>query len=62
MYEVIEEELIKARVAVRLPEPVWIDAEGNHVEECDAAGCKVNTDIVKPEICIVADEVGGNTL
>ena len=62
MYKVIEEELIKAGVAVRLPEPVWMDAEGNHVEEGDAAGFKVNVEIVKSEMCIVADEVGGDTL
>ena len=61
IYEVIEEELIRAGVAVRLNEPVWMDAEGNHVDEGDAAGCKVNIDIIKPEMCIVADEVGGNT-
>jgi len=61
MYEVVDEELIRAGVAVRLPEPVWMDAEGNHVERGDADGCKVNIDIIKPEMCIVADEVGGNT-
>ena len=39
-----------------------MEADGNHVEEGNATGCKVNIEIVKPEMCIVADEVGGNTL
>jgi len=61
MYEVIEEEFIRVGVAVRLPEPVWMDEEGNHVEKGNADGCKVNINIIKPEMCIVADDVGGNT-
>ena len=61
MYEVIEQEMITAGVAVMLPEPVWMNAKGEHVEEGDAFGCKVTLDITKPEMCVVADEVGGNT-
>jgi len=61
MYECIEEELITTGVAVRLPEPIWMDADGNHVEEDDLFGCKVTCDITKPDICVVADEVGRNT-
>lgn len=53
--------MIKAGVAARLPKVVWLDAEGNHVEECITAGYKVNIEIIKPEMCIVAAEVGGNT-
>ena len=59
MYEVIEQEMITAGVAVMLPEPVWMNAKGEHVEEGDAFGCKVTLDITKPEMCVVADEVGG---
>ena len=61
MYEVIEQEMITAGVAVALKEPVWMNAEGEVVEEGDAYGCKVTLDITKPEMCVVADEVGGNT-
>jgi len=61
MYETIEEELVAAGVATLLDEPVWMNANGDIVEEGDACGCKVTIDITKPEMCVVADEVGGNT-
>ena len=61
MYEAIEEDLIRAGVASRLPEPVWMDTEFNHVEEGDAEGCMVNIEIIRPGICIVAGEITGNT-
>lgn len=61
IYGVIEQEMIASGVAVRLPEPMWMNAKGEHVEEGNAFGFKVTLDITKPEICVVADEVGGNT-
>mmetsp|Transcript_25328 Transcript_25328/g.29833 ORF Transcript_25328/g.29833 Transcript_25328/m.29833 type:complete len:154 (+) Transcript_25328:717-1178(+) len=61
MYDSISEEMVSAKVAVKLPDPVWMDAKGNLVDEGDAYGCKVTHDIVRPEMCVVADEVGGNT-
>ena len=61
MYDSIEEELVSAGVATPLDEPVWMNANCDVVEEDDAWGCKVTIDITKPEMCVVADEVGGNT-
>jgi len=60
MYESIEEELIAAGVATLLDELVWISTNGDVVKEKDEYGCKVTIDITKPEMCVVADEVGGN--
>ena len=54
--------MIIAGVAVMLLEPVWMNAKGELVEESDAYRCKVTLDITKPEMCVVADEVCGNTL
>ena len=61
MYESIKEELVAAGVAVKLDTPVWMNGDGDVVDEQDALGCKVSSDITKPEMCLVADEVGGNT-
>ena len=60
MYAVIEEELVKLGMAVKLLKTIWMDAEGNHVAESDAYICKVNIDITWLEMCVVADKVGGN--
>ena len=60
MYEVIEEELIKAGVLTRLPVPIFMDRKGNHIVEGDAFGRKVTIEIMSPEMCVDADEVGGN--
>ena len=38
-----------------------MDRSGKIVDEEDAVGCKVTHDLLKPEMCIVMDEVGGNT-
>jgi len=38
-----------------------MNADGDHVEEGDSFGCKVPLDVTKSELCVVADEVGGNT-
>ena len=62
MYKVIEVEMPVAGVVVRLPYPVWMNAKGEHIEEGDVFGCKSTLDITKPEMCVVDDEVGGNTL
>ena len=49
-----------AGVSERLPEPVWMDCEGNIVEEGKSFGCKVTHWIIDPEMVIVSDELGGN--
>ena len=60
MYEHIIDELINAKIAIKLDTPVWQDAEGNDCEEHKAVGCRVTYRILKPEYCIVGDETGGN--
>ena len=49
-----------AGVAERLPEPVWMDREGNIVEEGKSFGFKVTHRIIHPEMVIVFDELGRN--
>jgi hypothetical protein len=61
MYEDHEEEMIDAGVAEKLPTPVWMNAKGDVCAEVDAVGCKVQTNLIRPDLCIVMDEVGANT-
>jgi hypothetical protein len=63
MYDNHEEAMIEAGVAVSLPVPVWMDEYGNEVSEDDkenAFGCKVRTELTRPDMCIVMDETGCN--
>jgi hypothetical protein len=60
MYEDIEEELVQAGLAVKLDPPIWMDEKGSHVEEEKSVGMKVKTKLLRPEMCIVMDEVGCN--
>ena len=62
MYDQIEESLVgDSKVAVKLPEPIWMNKDGEEVEcEDDAFGCKVGIDIKFPQMCITLDEVGCN--
>ena len=60
MYSHIIDEMVDAKLAVKLETPVWKDRAGNVCMEKDALGCKVTHDILRPDMCIVGDEVGGN--
>ena len=60
MYAVIVEELLESGLVLNLTKFVWMGAEDNHVVEDDTYRCKANTDSTRPEMCDVADEVGGN--
>ena len=60
MYTQVYEQMVEAKVAVELPDPVWMNDDGKEVPEEDANGCKVTHDLKHPEMCIVMDEVGGN--
>jgi len=40
--------------------PAWMDCEGNIVDKGSASGCQVTHAIVRPDYCIVADEIGNN--
>ena len=61
MYDQIYDMMVEAGVAVKKDYPEWMDAYGDIVYEDDALGCKVTHDLIRPEMCIVMDEVGGNT-
>ena len=61
MYLHIGEEMEEAQVAVKLDDPVWMDKDGNIVEEGQAFGQKVTHRITRPDMFLVGDEVGGNT-
>ena len=61
MYDQIYDMMVEAGVAVKKDYPEWMDAYGDIVYEDNALGCKVTHDLIRPEMCIVMDEVGGNT-
>jgi len=62
MYDVIYGELVDSGVAKVLPEPVWVDVDGNKVDaEAEAHGCKVAIELVHPNCFLMGDETGCNT-
>ena len=60
MYTHIIHEMVSAGVAEPLPEPEWMNRKGEIVDEKDSFGCKVFHQLVRPDMCIVGDEVGGS--
>ena len=61
MYNCIESLLVnEAKVAVELEKPVWINKDGEEVEELESFGMKIIIKITDPEACIALDEVGCN--
>ncbi len=52
--------MVLAGVAECLPEPVWMDENGNQCKEKYARGCKVKYQLKHPERCFDGDELGGN--
>ena len=60
MYTHIYEEMEDAGVYRKLEESVWMDEDGNVVTENQALGCQVTHEIIRPDMCVVGDEVGGN--
>ena len=61
IYDQIGEEMEDSGVATKLNEPVWMDKSGEEVDEDDFFDCKVTRMITRPDMCLVVDEVGGNT-
>ena len=61
MYNHIYDEMIDAKVASIYDDPMWQDSDGNPCSESESFGCKVTHNLTHPEMCIVMDEVGGNT-
>ena len=61
MYDNIESILVhESKIAEYLPEPVWMDKEGNEVSEEKSFGCKVRIQFTRPDLAICCDEVGCN--
>ena len=61
MYDQIGEEVNDAGVAETLDAPVWMDKTGKLTDENDVFSCKVDHKITRLGLCLVVDEVGGNT-
>ena len=61
MYRRFGEEMEYAKVAEKLAEAVWMNREGEKVDEDDAFGCKVSHIISRPDMILCMDEVGSNT-
>ena len=60
MYSHTMSEMVDAGVAVKLDTPVWMNRSGEVCHEEEAYGCKVFHRLVRPDMCICGDEVGGN--
>ena len=60
MYSHCSHEMEHAGVTKRLEKPIWMTREGIECTAYDAYGCKVTHAIIRPEMCLCGDEVGGN--
>ena len=60
MYNHCINKMVNAGVAVELDTPVWMDRAGNECDEANSYGCMVTHKLIRPEMCICGDEVGGN--
>jgi hypothetical protein len=62
MYDALEDAMLECQIAKKLPQPTWMDKEGNIVQsEAEAFGLPCTIQITDPDLCIVGDEVGANT-
>ena len=61
MYDHVYDELVQVKLATPYDEPMWQDSDGTFCPESSGLGCRVTHNFTKPEMCIVMDEVGGNT-
>jgi len=60
MYTHIYDEMDLLAVTKKRDDLVWMDCSANIVEEVDAFECKITHDFIRPSMCLVGDEVGGN--
>lgn len=63
MYDVIYDNMVEAGVARTLEHPVFMDADGNVVDEDDPKrlGLACDIEIIHPDMILFADETGCNT-
>ena len=53
--------LVNARLAKTLPTPVYMNHEGKQVDNvCESVGCKVQTQLHLPQLCLVMYKVSGD--
>ena len=60
MYDQVIEELKNTNIAELIETPKWMDNDGKEVKEYNTFGCKVTHNILRPDMCLVMYEVGGN--
>ena len=60
MYNHNIDEMVEAGVAIKRDTPVWMDRNGKVVDKANAYGYKDTHDIIIPDYCAVANEVGNN--
>ena len=61
MYDHVIEEMFDTSVAEKLYSRAWVNRDGEECQHIEAFGCEVTHRIKHPDICIVDDEVGGNS-
>ena len=60
MYNHCIDEMEHAGVAKKLHQPIWMTKEGIVCDVDNAYGGKVTHNIIRPDMCLCGDEVGGN--
>ena len=61
MYDHVIEEIREADVTEKLDSPVLMNRDGEECQPGEAFGRKVSHHIKYPYMCIIGDEVGGNS-
>lgn len=61
MHDHVIEERYDIGVAEKLDSLVWMNRDGEKCQPIQAFGCKVTHRIKHPDMCIIGDEVGGNS-
>ena len=60
MYNHVADQMVVARVTEVMNISIWINRSDYKCEESQPLVCKVTHQIIKPGMCIVEDQVGGN--
>ena len=61
MYDHVIEEMCDAGVARKLDSPLWMNRDGEECQPIEGFDCKVTHRITRLDLCIISDEVGGNS-
>lgn len=60
MYNIAKIE--ETNIAHKIVGPAWMDCAGNIVDKGSVYECKITNDIIRPDYCVVVDEVEHNIL